>query len=97
MKKLIARVQLAGDYGVVQAGQEFEASDENARELLRLGYVKYAADPEVVYETKAIVPSEAPVVSPRRPFRHGAVRHAQSPPVDTEDAPVIPPADVPES
>jgi hypothetical protein len=94
MKKLIALTQLSGNYGVAQAGQEFETDDDTARELLRRGYVKHAADPEVVYETKVIVPQEAPKVSARRPFRHGAVRDPQSPPMDTENAPVVPPADI---
>lgn len=95
--KLIAVTQLSGNYGVVQAGQEFEADADTARELLQRGYVKHAADPQIVYETKVIVPEEAPKVSARRPFRHGVVRDAQSSPVDTQDAPVVPPADVPES
>jgi hypothetical protein len=82
--KLIALTQLSGVYGVVEAGHEFEVADQLGRELLKLGYVKHAADPEVTYETQALVPQEAPAHKPRRPFRHGAVRHAQSSPVDPE-------------
>lgn len=94
MTKLIALSQLSGNYGVVQAGQEFETDDDTARELLWRGYVKHAADPQVVYETKVIVPEEAPKVSARRPFRHSTVRNPQSSPLDTEDAPVVPSANV---
>lgn len=96
MTKLVALQQLASNvYGIVQAGQEFEVEDELARELLHRGYVKHAGDPIVQYETQAIVPHETPEVSPRRPFRHGALRHAKPPAVDTQDAPVIPKPDVP--
>ena len=94
MTKLIALSQLAGNYGVVQAGQEFETDDDTARELLARGYVKHACDPEVVYETQAITPTEAPRVTPRKPFRHGIMRHPQPSPVDPENARIVPPPDV---
>lgn len=96
MVRLIALSQLSGNYGVVQAGQEFEADDDTARELLHRGYVKHAADPQVVYETKVITPEEAPKVSARRPFRHGTVRDEKPKAVDTENAGIVPPPDVPE-
>lgn len=95
MVKLIALSALSGNYGVVQAGQEFEADDDTARELLLRGYVKHAADPQVTYETQAIEPAETPEVSPRRPFRHGVMRHAKPPNLDTENVGIVPPADVP--
>lgn len=95
MVKLIALSALSGNYGVVQCGQEFEADDDTARELLQRGYVKHAADPQVTYETQALEPSETPEVSPRRPFRHGALRHAKPPKLDTEDAPVVHEPDIP--
>lgn len=95
MVKLIALSPLSGNYGVVQAGQEFEADDDTARELLQRGYVKHAADPHVTYETQALEPQETPEVSPRRPFRHGVMRHAKPPKLDSENAGIVPPPDVP--
>lgn len=68
--KLIALTQLTGVYGSVETGQEFEVADDLAKELLRLGHVRASAPPPVVYETKVIVPQEAPTVAARRPFRH---------------------------
>lgn len=94
MTRLIALTQLSGNYGVVQAGHEFQTDDETARELLRRAYVKHAADPEVTYETQALTPSEAPTVSARRPFRHGVVRNAKPQAVDTKDDRELPEADV---
>jgi hypothetical protein len=85
MTKLIALTQLSGVYGVVPAGHEFEVEDQLARDLLKLGYVKHATDPEVTYETQALAPQEAPELKPRRPFRHGVMRHAQPSPVDPEN------------
>lgn len=68
--KLIANTQLAGDYGRVNAGQVFEVPDAQGKELLRTGHVRVATPPAVAYETKVIVPQEAPQVSARQPFRH---------------------------
>jgi hypothetical protein len=94
VKKLIALSKLAGSYGVVEQGQEFDADDETARELMRLGHARYAEDPKVLYETQALTPSEAPVVASTRPFRHGTVRHAQPPPVASEGDSIVSGTDV---
>ena len=66
--RVIANRQLTGHYGVVTIGQEFEADDDVARQLLRNGLVKKPDLPAMVYETKVIVP-EAPEAAPRDTFR----------------------------
>ena len=66
--RVIANRQLTGHYGVVTIGQEFEADDDVARQLLRNGLVKKPDLPAMVYETKVIVP-EAPEAAPRDAFR----------------------------
>ena len=49
--RVIANRQLTGHYGMVTAGQEFEAEDDVARQLLRAGLVKRPDPPAMVYET----------------------------------------------
>ena len=66
--RVIANRQLTGHYGVVTIGQEFEADDDVARQLLRNGLVKKPDLPAMVYETKVIAP-EAPEAAPRDTFR----------------------------
>jgi len=66
--RVIANRQLTGHYGMVTAGQEFEAEDDVARQLLRAGLVKRPDPPAMVYETKVIVP-EVPEAAPRDVFR----------------------------
>ncbi len=66
--RVIANRQLAGHYGVVTTGQEFDAEDDVARQLLRAGLVKKPDPPAMVYETKVIVP-EVPEAAPRDVFR----------------------------
>ena len=68
MMRLIANRQLTGHYGVVTIGQEFEADDDVARQLLRNGLVKKPDLPAMVYETKVIAP-EVPEAAPRDTFR----------------------------
>lgn len=51
--KLIAIRQLVGDYGRVDAGQQFEVSDDIARELLSRGLARHALPPRVAYEVHA--------------------------------------------
>ena len=68
--RLVANTQLTGAYGTVVAGQEFECHDPTALELLAMGSVRKAGPPAVRYETKVIVPGEAPQVSARETFRH---------------------------
>ena len=66
--RVIAIRQLTGNYGTVIAGQEFTCSDDVARELLAAGVVRRPDPPQVIYETKVIVP-EAPEVRARDSFR----------------------------
>src|SRR4029077_235206 len=80
---LIANRQLTGEYGTVNPGQEFEARDQIAEDLLRRGLVRRAEPPRIEYETKVIVP-EASEVSPRQPFRHLPVPDQKSTDVATE-------------
>src|ERR1019366_3966421 len=68
MMRLIANRQLAGHYGVVTIGQEFEADDDVARQVLRNGVVRKPDLPAMVYETKVIAP-EVPEAAPRDVFR----------------------------
>ena len=66
--RVIANRQLTGHYGVVTAGQEFDADDDVARQLLRAGLVKRPDPPVMLYETKVVSP-EAPEAAPREAFR----------------------------
>ena len=83
--RVIANRQLTGHYGVVTIGQEFEADDDVARQLLRNGLVKKPDPPAMVYETKVIVP-EVPEATPRDAFR-------DVPLPDAEQADVAPEGD----
>src|ERR1019366_5755395 len=83
MMRLIANRQLTGHYGVVTIGQEFEADDDVARQLLRNGVVKKPDPPALVYETKVIAP-EVPEAAPRDIFRDVPLPDAESPGVAGE-------------
>jgi hypothetical protein len=85
---LIANRQLTGEYGTVNPGQEFEARDEIAEDLLRRGLVRRAEPPRIEYETKVIVP-EAPEVSPRQPFRHQPVPNKEPKKLASQGDPVF--------
>jgi hypothetical protein len=74
--RVIANRQLTGHYGVVTIGQEFEADDDVARQLLRNGLVKKPDLPAMVYEMKVIVP-EVPEAAPRDAFRDVPVPDAE--------------------
>ena len=74
--RVIANRQLTGHYGMVTAGQEFEAEDDVARQLLRAGLVKRPDPPAMVYETKVIEP-EVPEAAPRDVFRDVSLSHAE--------------------
>ena len=76
MIRLIANRQLTGHYGVVTMGQEFEAEDDVARQLLRNGLVKKPDLPSMAYETKVIAP-EVPEAAPRDTFRDVPVPDAE--------------------
>lgn len=76
--KLIANRQLTGVYGTVAAGDQFECSDEIGEQLVTSKLAHKAEPPTVVYETKQVVPSEAPEVRPERPFRNVHVPDTQS-------------------
>src|SRR3954453_18400485 len=94
--RVIANRQLTGHYGVVTTGQEFDADDDVARQLIRNGLVKRPDPPAMVYETKVIVP-EVPEAAPRDAFRDLPVPDPQSAGVAPEgnrelsDADVSPP------
>ena len=76
--RLIANRQLTGDYGRVHAGEEFDAREDVAQDLLRRSLVRRPDPPRVEYETKVIRP-EAPEVSARQqPFRHVPVSDEES-------------------
>ena len=74
--RVIANRQLTGHYGMVTAGQEFEAEDDVARQLLRAGLVKAPDPPAMVYETKVIVP-EVPEAAARDVFRDVSLPDAE--------------------
>jgi hypothetical protein len=93
--RVIANRPLYGEYGTVTAGQEFDCRDEIARQLLEAGRVRLPDDPpRVRYETKVIVPSEAPEVSARLPFRHVSMPDEEQAGVAGDGNSVLPGADV---
>lgn len=91
--KLIANRQLYGEYGTVVAGQEFEARDEIALQLLQSGVVHRADPPRVTYETKVIVPMASEVTA-RQPFRHLPVSDQEPPTVVAQSDGVLSAADI---
>lgn len=86
--KLTARRQLTGDWGTVTTGQQFEAIDDHARELLAAGLADRVQPLQVQYETKIVVP-EASEVSPRLPFRDVSLPDAQPAPLAPESDRVL--------
>ncbi len=92
--RLIANRQLCGVYGVVVAGQEFDCPDEIAVTLLKAELVRKPAAPQVVYETKVVMPG-APGVSTRPLFCDVSVPDAQQARVFTPSDSVLPESDVP--
>jgi hypothetical protein len=93
--RLVANKQLTGDYGTVTAGQRFECPDEVGRQLIQGGHARAFEAPQVMYETKVIEP-EAPEVSPRDPFRNGALSHAEQAAMAPEGHSLLAESDVPE-
>ena len=91
--RVIANRQLTGHYGVVSGGEEFEADDDVARQLLRTGLVRKPDPPRVLYETKVIVP-ESPEAAPRPGFRDVPVPDAEPAPVASESDPLLRASDV---
>jgi hypothetical protein len=95
--KLIANRQLTGEYGTVVGGQIFEVRDEVGTQLMADGVARSATAPRIEYDTKVIVPAEAPGVSARQePFRHVPVLDEEPAPVATNGDPVLSESDVPE-
>ncbi len=94
--RIVANRQLTGVYGTVSAGQEFECHDATALELLQAGFVQRAGAPAVRYETKVIVPAEAPQVSARDSFRHVPVSDARPETVAAAGDCVFPGPDAPQ-
>src|SRR5439155_24925198 len=76
--KLIANCQLHGNYGTVVPGQTFETTESIGADLLKQGVVRLAVAPRIQYDTKMIIPREAPEVGPRQPFRDVSVPNEES-------------------
>ena len=94
--RVIANRQLTGHYGVVTIGQEFDATDDVAGQLIRAGLVRKPDPPAMVYETKVIVP-EVPEAAPRDAFRDVPLPDAEQAGMATGGDPVLSTADVPQS
>jgi hypothetical protein len=94
--RVIANRQLAGHYGVVTMGQEFDADDDVARQLLRAGLVRKPDPPVVVYETKVILPA-VPEAAPRDAFRDMSLSDEEPTGVAAGGDPVLSTADVSQS
>ena len=93
--RVIANRQLTGHYGMVTAGQEFEAEDDVARQLLQAGLVKKPDPPAMVYETKVIAP-EVPEAAPRDVFRDVSLPDPEPAGMAPEGDSVLSTPDVPE-
>lgn len=76
------------------AGQEFETTDDIAKELLAAGVVRKPDRPRILYDTKVIIP-EASEVGARLPFCNRHMPHEEPAPVASESDPVLPVSDVP--
>ena len=94
--RVIANRQLTGHYGVVTIGEEFEAEDDVACQLLRNGLVKKPDLPAMVYETKVITP-EVPEATPRDAFRDVPLPDAEQVDLAAGRDPVLSTADIPQS
>ena len=94
--RLIANNQLRGEYGVVVAGQEFECSEDVGRELLARGSARTPEPPNILYDTKVVMPV-APMVSARQPFRDVPVSDAEPAGVAAQSDRVLSQPDVSES
>ena len=92
--RVIANRQLTGHYGMVTVGQEFEAEDDVARQLLRAGLVKRPDPPAMVYETKVIEP-EVPEAALRDIFRDVSRPDAEQTGVAREGDQELPMPDLP--
>ena len=93
--RVIANRQLTGHYGVVSMGQEFDADEDVARQLLRAGLVKKPDPPVMVYETKVVSP-EAPEAAPREAFRDLPLPDAEPTGMAAEGDSVLSAPDVPQ-
>ena len=94
--RVIANRQLTGHYGVVTIGQEFDANDDVARQLIHAGLVRKPEPPAMVYERKVIVP-EVPEAAPRDAFRDMPLSDAEQAGVAAGRDPVFSTADVSQS
>ena len=91
--RVIANRQLTGHYGVVTIGQEFDANDDVARQLIHAGLVRKPDPPTLVYETKVMVP-EVPEAAPRDAFRDVPLPDAEQAGLAAGSDPVLSTADV---
>lgn len=89
--RIIALRPLHGTYGDVVTGQEFDVDDVLGARLLKRGLCRKPEPPQVLYETKIVLPE----ADPNAPFCERHLPHAESPAVAPESDPVLPPADVP--
>ena len=95
--RLIANRQLAGDYGVVVAGDQFIVSDPDGLKLIEMGVARRADPPRVLYETKP-ARYEMPTIQPAAPevsarasdFRDVCLPDAKPAPVAPESNSVLP-------
>lgn len=93
--RLIANCPLLGNYGMVKAGDSFEAPDEIAELLIQRGNARKADPPTIVYETQVVEPQETPEVRPERPFRNVHVPDTKPAPVADKSNPKLHKPDVP--
>ena len=95
MADLIANRPMCGDFGNVNAEQEFSASESDADSLVRRGLARYAKPPKIQYSTKVVTP-EAPEVSADPSFRDVPVRDEKPKEVAPAGDPALSSADAPE-
>lgn len=95
MRLVATRQVLIGGLGTFLMGQEFDAPDDVAKQLMANGVARHPDPPRVVYQTKVITP-EAPEVSARHPFRHSGMFDAESAELAAEGDSSVPESDVSE-
>jgi hypothetical protein len=104
MRVIFNKPSRGSAYGVALPGQELDLSEELARHLMAQGIARHALPPaveyevierhKVEYETKVILPAEAPEVSAREPFRNVPVSDAKPETLDSEGNRVLSTANI---
>ena len=95
--RLIANRQLCFGNTVYAAGEEFDADDAIAIDLMQREVARRALPPTIVYETKPAhfeTPLIVPEVTARQPFRDMSVSDAEPQDVAAESNPVLPESDL---